>query len=214
MQKEKNVIESSIGDKYYGLIINHLLIIYIPIVNSERVGLIMTDKELHKLKRAELISLLITEIEEVNELRESYNECESDYAQLYDEVEHLKQRLDDKDDKFKRLKEKLDEKDKTSSEQLERLKGKLDDKDGQIEHLKQRLHEKDIKIKNSSISDNGEASQEIAQLKELIAKKDEEFANYKKNIMETFKVKIAERDAQYKAIIEKQQKMIEHLRQQ
>ena len=71
----------------------------------------MTDKELHRLKRAELISLLINEIQEFENLNNEYTASQVECNNLYNEVEHLKQRLDDKDDKFKRLKEKLDKKD-------------------------------------------------------------------------------------------------------
>ena len=171
----------------------------------------MTDKELHRLKRAELISLLITEIQEVNDLKDAYDESEKECAQLCDDVEHLKQRLEDKDEKFKRLKAKLDEKDKDSAEQFERLKAKLDDKDKQIEHLKQRLDAKDVKIKESDLPGDRE---EIEKLKELLDQKNTEFENYKTNIVKTLKDKIAEREARYKSIIDKQKFVIEQLKKQ
>lgn len=88
----------------------------------------MTDKELHKLKRHELVQLLLMEAKEAQESKEI--------------AEGLKEQAEQSAQQVERLKKKLDQKD----EQLERLKIKLNEKDKQIEHLKERLNEKDEKI--------------------------------------------------------------------
>ena len=80
---------------------------------EEASGTENTDKELHKLRRVDLLELLLEQIRE-NE------EQGAKVAELSDLTERLKNKLDQKD------------------EQIERLKLKLDQKDAQIAELEQR----------------------------------------------------------------------------
>ena len=71
----------------------------------------MTEKELHKLRRQDLLQLLVLQSKEMADLHTKADELSAGYE---------------------RLKAKLDEKDAT----IERLKGRLDDKDATIAGLK------------------------------------------------------------------------------
>ena len=90
----------------------------------------MTEKELHKLRRQDLLQLLLTAGRESAELQMQLEETEKELALVKDNNERLKGKLDDKD------------------VQIDRLKGKLDDKDALIEKLKARLDHKDSRIKD------------------------------------------------------------------
>lgn len=81
----------------------------------------MTDKELRKLRRQDLLQLLLAQSREVARQQELGDELRGEYEQ--------QQKTD------RRLKNKLDEKDA----QLERLKKKLDQKDAEIAALRQQV---------------------------------------------------------------------------
>lgn len=99
----------------------------------------MTDRELHKLNRRELVRLLLMEVQEVEGLLgESNNQVEQLEMQS-EMLDRLKLKLNEKDEQITHLKKKLDGKDV----QIERLTVKLDEKDLQIENLKKRLDERD-----------------------------------------------------------------------
>jgi len=109
----------------------------------------MTDKELRRLRRPELIDLLLREVQEVDELRVSLELQDVEMHRHKDNIEHLKEKLNDKD------------------AQIERLKEKLNDKDAQLEHLKRRLDEKDVKMKRLTTKLD-EKDAEIAELRDEI----------------------------------------------
>lgn len=88
----------------------------------------MTEKELGKLRRPDLLALLVAQGKESSSLQERLEESEQSFTQAL--------QLDN------RLRAKLDEKD----EQIERLKARLNEKDEQIEHLKSRLEDKDRRL--------------------------------------------------------------------
>ena len=94
-----------------------------------------TDFDLRLLKRVDLLELLYEQASE-NE------QNAATVAELTEQLDRLKQRLDEKDAQIEHLKQKLDEKDV----QIEHLKQRLGEKDAQIEHLKQKLDEKDAQI--------------------------------------------------------------------
>ena len=102
----------------------------------------MTDKDLRKLGKVDLIQLLLTEVQKTAALKEQVAQLEAEVKKLTSTNDHLKERLNDKDETMAGLKEKLNDKD----ERFAGLKDKLDDKDAQIEHLKRRLDSKDEKI--------------------------------------------------------------------
>ena len=83
----------------------------------------MTDKELHKLKRQDLLQLLLMQSREVTQQQEAIEELTGTGAELRDMGERLKVKLNEKD------------------EQIERLKEKLNQKDAQIQELQSQLEE-------------------------------------------------------------------------
>lgn len=66
----------------------------------------MTDKEVHKLRRHELIDLLLREVLQVDHFKEVAVTIESENQQLQDTIERIKGRLNDKDAQIERLKKK------------------------------------------------------------------------------------------------------------
>lgn len=99
----------------------------------------MTDKELRRLRRQDLLQLLVEQSKEAARLQMESNEKRKELAQLNEGYERLKDKLDEKDEQLGTLKERLNEKDAL----LEKLKNRLDEKDALLEKLKSRLDEKD-----------------------------------------------------------------------
>lgn len=116
----------------------------------------MTDKELRKLRRHELLELLIVQSKEM--------------AGFKTELDEKTEKLTELGESYERLKGKLDEKD----ELIEKLKERLDEKDALIGKLKERLDEKDILIKKlkdarwKELESNGIASDIMSKLKTLL----------------------------------------------
>lgn len=113
----------------------------------------MTEKELRKLHRQDLLELLVEQSREASRLSAALDEKEQECREITENNERLKAKLDEKDaglaqhtaasgEQLESLKGKLDEKDA----QIEKLKGRLDEKDAQMEKLKGRLDEKDAQI--------------------------------------------------------------------
>ena len=78
----------------------------------------MTEKEFHKLKRQDILRLLLAQVKEAEELRSRLSETEGRLIVAEEGYERLKGRLDDKD------------------AQINKLKGRLDNKDEQIQNMK------------------------------------------------------------------------------
>ena len=102
----------------------------------------MTDKELRRLRRQDLLQLLVEQSKEAARLQTESDEKSEELARLNESCERLKGKLDEKDTQLERLKEKLNEKDVL----LEKLKEKLNEKDALLEKLKGRLDVKDASI--------------------------------------------------------------------
>ena len=111
----------------------------------------MTEKELGRLKRPDLLALLVAQGQEAGAVQAQLDETQAALEEAQQLTGRLKEKLDEKDEQIEHLKEKLDEKD----EQIERLKNKLNEKDTQLEHLKKRLNDKDdrISVLTSQIED-------------------------------------------------------------
>ncbi len=97
----------------------------------------MTEKELHKLKRHDLLSLLVAQGQEGLALETKLAETDGQLNETTRLSERLKERLNEKDAQIERLKERLNEKDA----QIERLKEKLDEKDARIHLLEKQVEE-------------------------------------------------------------------------
>nr|WP_296010600.1 hypothetical protein [uncultured Blautia sp.] len=83
----------------------------------------MTEKDLHKLRRRDLLQLLLTQGEEA--------------AALQNQLEKTETELKASQEGNERLKEKLNQKD----ELIEKLKGRLDEKDARIRELEEGMEE-------------------------------------------------------------------------
>lgn len=92
----------------------------------------MTDKEFHKLKREDVLRLLLSQVKEAETLRNKLSETEGQLTVAEEGYERLKERLDSKDDQINKLKKRLDDKDA----QINKLKGRLENKDDQIRNMK------------------------------------------------------------------------------
>ena len=90
----------------------------------------MTEKELRKLHRRDLLELLLEQGKEAVQLGNQLAETQDSLDEVQAGNDRLKTKLDDKD------------------EQIEKLKARLNEKDAQIGKLKSRLDEKDAKIHN------------------------------------------------------------------
>lgn len=78
----------------------------------------MTEKELHRLRRQDLLQLLLSQSKDVARLNADLSEMEDKNGQLKESNDRLIAKLDEKD------------------AQIEHLKQRLNDKDAQIEALK------------------------------------------------------------------------------
>ncbi len=111
----------------------------------------MTEKQLHKLRRQDLLQLLLAQGKEAAQLQARLDEAAEELESLQDTRTRFIERMDDKDAQIEKLKPRLDEKDA----QIEKLTARLNEKDAQIEKLIGRLNEKDARI--------GELTVEIEQ---------------------------------------------------
>ncbi len=91
----------------------------------------MTEKELHKLRRQDLLQMLVAQGREVTRRKVAAEELENSLRLSEESNERLKHRLDEKDETIEKLKHRLDEKDET----MEKLKKRLDEKDALIRKL-------------------------------------------------------------------------------
>ena len=124
----------------------------------------MTEKELRKLHRHDLLELLVEQSREAARLVAALKEKEEELTASGESNERLKAKLDEKDELIEKLKGRLNEKDAEMAEKaagieetLERLKAKLNEKDAGMaeeaartketfERLKNKLDEKDALI--------------------------------------------------------------------
>ena len=90
----------------------------------------MTDKDLRKLRRQDLLELLVEQSREAARFQSERDDKQAELSQILESYERLKKKLDEKD------------------AQIEKLKGRLDEKDALLDKLKKRLDLKDAKIEN------------------------------------------------------------------
>ncbi len=164
----------------------------------------MTDKEVHKLRRHELIELLLKEVKQVDHFKEVATVAET-------ENQRIKGRLNDKDAQLEHLKKKLNDKDKKLNDkdaQIQELEKTIEDKDAelgeliegkdvQLEEQRKFIEEKDARLEeqdkiikdiDARLKDIGvEAAQKDAQIEHLkndIAGRDTEVENLRKRLSE------------------------------
>ena len=102
----------------------------------------MTEKQLHKLRRQDLLQLLVAQGKEAAQLQARLDEAAEELKDLQDTRTKFIERMDDKDAQIEKLKPRLDEKDA----RIEKLTARLNEKDARIEKLIGRLNEKDAWI--------------------------------------------------------------------
>jgi chromosome segregation ATPase len=110
---------------------------------------IVKNKEFSKLRKQDLLQLLLTQGREAKLAEEQISQLQQQCDTAQVTYERLTAKLDEKDQQLEKLKSRLNDKDGTISqtqETVERLKAKLDDKDRQLEKLKLRLDRKDETI--------------------------------------------------------------------
>lgn len=135
----------------------------------------MTEKELRKLHRHDLLELLVEQSRETARLNAALREREEQLGEALEGNGRLKDKLNEKDELVEKLKARLNgkdeeiaEKEAESEEQLLRLKEKLNEKDTLVEKLKSRLDEKDAQI-----AEEKKAREEgLNRLKEKLDEKD------------------------------------------
>lgn len=86
----------------------------------------MTEKELHKLRRQDLLQMLLAKSKDAAQLQDRITTLEGENAELSDTVERLKTRLDAKDAQIEHLKHRLDNKDARIAELREAGRIKAD----------------------------------------------------------------------------------------
>ena len=69
--------------------------------------IVMTDKELHKLRRSELLEMMIEQKKAVSAMEKKLSAAEGELQELRETYERLRKKLDDKDEKIRGLKEQL-----------------------------------------------------------------------------------------------------------
>ena len=98
----------------------------------------MTDRDLRKLSREDLLKLMLAQSKEVTRQKAVITELEKTDAQNQESLERLKEKLNEKDASIEHLKERLNEKDA----QLDKLKGRLDEKDILLQKQQEELEGK------------------------------------------------------------------------
>lgn len=141
-------------------------------------------RELSKLKRQDLLELLLDQMHENDDLRVSLAEQRAQISELTGLSDRLKDKLNLKDEQIEHLKDKLNLKD----EQRDHLKAKLNDKDVLIERLKKRLDIKDAMI--AELMSQGKELQTSGDMFDMI-----ELLTTEERAMETYLEHVAEAEA-------------------
>jgi chromosome segregation ATPase len=133
----------------------------------------MTERELSRLKRPELIERLIKQDRVNSKLKTKIERMERRSAEHLDQIDELKRTLE-------RLKKKLDAKDAEMESTFNRLKKKLDAKDAEMEstfnRLKKKLDAKDAEMEST-----------FNRLKKKLDAKDAELDRVNDQLEETYK---------------------------
>ena len=102
----------------------------------------MTEKELHKLSRQDLLQLLLAQSKEVVRQKASIEDLMTAIGQERELTDRLKAKLNEKDETIEHLKHRLDAKDET----MNRLKAEAAEMTEEVKFLRARLDEKDVAL--------------------------------------------------------------------
>ena len=112
----------------------------------------MTDKELQKLGRRDLLQLLLDQAQEAEQLRQELSAANERMGEMEETFQRLRERLNDKDGQMSEM-----------EETYERLRKRLNDKDAQIQKLSESLQmEREDRI--SSFTEAGSIAEAALQL--------------------------------------------------
>lgn len=117
-----------------------------------------SNRELQKLKRRDLLELLVEQLHEGDRLELELSRRETNIVELTGLTDRLKDRLDGKDVQIEHLKEKLNDKDVL----IDRLKRRLDEKDEILEHTFE-------SVKTLTTADGSAFEKELHKLEGLAA---------------------------------------------
>ena len=101
----------------------------------------MTEKELHRLRRQDLLQLLLSQSKEVTQQQARIAELEKAGTELRESNERLKEKLNEKDALIEKLKGRLDQKDATIKILREGSLAELEEDGGGISLVPFRLEE-------------------------------------------------------------------------
>lgn len=116
----------------------------------------MTDKELKKLSREDLLQLLIMQGHEAASIEEQLNEAKYNERRQFESNERLRDKITDREETIEHLKEKLAAKDVKLNEKDAKLNEKdekLNAKDKEIAELKSQIEQ--LKAKGFAVSEDG-----------------------------------------------------------
>lgn len=102
----------------------------------------MTEKELRKLGRQDLLRLLLIQSKEVSRLKKTIEKLKDDTEQEQEHTATLKTKLDEKDETIEQLRLRLDAKDETVNRLMEEARRMT----AAVELLRSRLNEKDAAL--------------------------------------------------------------------
>ena len=148
----------------------------------------MTEKELHRLSRQDLLQLLLAQSKEVSRQRAAIEELKSNAEKDHELIDRLKGKLDDKHASLETLKHRLDEKDET----MNKLKADAEDMSGTMEFLRSRLDEKDAALDaararldlltgvSTSVRSGKNAEERLQELKKQVAREESAEAEQRK----------------------------------
>ncbi len=151
----------------------------------------MTDKDLHKLSREDLLKLMLAQSKELTRQKTIVSKMTTTAEENTASIDRLKAKLDEKDETIERLKGRLNEKDAL----LEKLKKSLDDKDKLLEEKQEELDNRlqgapqsdeyfiTLQKENASLLQQvGELNGEIGELKAQLAQKESELKRCKEKL--------------------------------
>lgn len=93
----------------------------------------MTEKEMYKLRKHDLLKLLLTQGQEAVERQGQINILTASLAETEETVERLKEKLNEKDELIEKLKGRLDEKDARINRMREAMKSWRADRNIELE---------------------------------------------------------------------------------
>ena len=123
----------------------------------------MTEKELHRLSRQDLLQLLLAQSKEVSRQRTAIEELKNNAEKDHELIDRLKAKLDEKDASLETLKHRLDEKDET----IAHLK---DEKDAALDAVRARLDL--LTGVSNSVRSGKNADEHLEELKKQMAREE------------------------------------------